>query len=51
MSLKADDGWREIQDRLNELNPEDAAKYREWNNAGAPEASHFFPPITEKEAA
>jgi hypothetical protein len=50
-SLRADDGWREIQDRLNELNPEDATKWKEWNKAGAPEASHFFTPITDKEAA
>ena len=49
--LKADDGWREIQAKLDELNPEDATKYREWNKADAPEASHFFKPISENEAA
>jgi hypothetical protein len=27
------------------------AKYRDWNKADAPAASHFFTPITEKEAA
>jgi hypothetical protein len=28
----------------------DAAKYKEWNRKGAPEASHYFPLIAEKEA-
>jgi hypothetical protein len=50
-SLRADDGWKEIQDKLDELNPGDAAKWKEWNKADAPEASSFFPPIAEKEAA
>jgi hypothetical protein len=50
-SLKADGGWPEIEAKLIELCPDGPAKYREWNKAGAPAASHFFPPITEKEAA
>ena len=51
ISLTADDGWNEIMIALCKLNPTDAAKYNEWNKAGAPEASHFFPPIDPKEAA
>jgi hypothetical protein len=46
ISLKADGGWHEIQQRLDELN----AKYQEWNKAASPGASHFFPPISAKEA-
>jgi hypothetical protein len=49
--LVADDGWPEIQARLDELCPDGSAKYKEWNRSGAPGASHFFPPIAEKEAA
>jgi hypothetical protein len=29
VTLKADDGWREIQARLDKLNPGDAPKYKE----------------------
>lgn len=50
-SLKADDGWKEIEAKLLELCPDGREKYDEWNKAGAPEASHFFPTITELEAA
>jgi hypothetical protein len=49
--LVADGGWPEIQAKLDELCPDGVEKYREWNKAGAPVASHFFPPIAEKEAA
>jgi hypothetical protein len=50
-SLKADDGWKEIEAKLLELCPDSREKYNQWNKKGAPEASHFFPPISEKEAA
>jgi hypothetical protein len=43
--------WPEIEARLIELCPDGPAKYHEWNKAGAPAASQFFTPITEKEAA
>lgn len=36
---------------LDELCPDGKAKYQEWNKIGAPEASHFWPPISEKEVA
>lgn len=51
VNLRADNGWVEIQERLDELCPDGRAKYNEWNKVGAPEASHFWPPISEKEAA
>jgi hypothetical protein len=48
--LKADDDGARFRDRLNEPNPEDASKWTERSKAGSGEASHFFKPITEKEA-
>jgi hypothetical protein len=51
VGLRADDGWKEIQVKLNELCPDGEEKYRAWDEVGAPEASSFFPPITAKEAA
>jgi hypothetical protein len=36
---------------FDELCPDGCEKYDQWNKADAPEASQFFPPITEKEAA
>jgi hypothetical protein len=50
-SLKADDGWLEIEAKLMVLCPDAKTKYQEWNEANAPAASHFFPPITAAEAA
>ena len=41
----------EIHAKFDELCPDETPKYKEWNKAGAPEASHFFKPISEKEAA
>jgi hypothetical protein len=35
---------------VDELNPEDVAKYQECNKAASPRASHFFPPTSAKEA-
>lgn len=49
--LRADDGWKEIQAKLDELCPDGEEKFQAWNKQGAPEASHFFPPLTKKEAA
>jgi len=49
--LKADDGWKEIEAKLLELCPDGQEKYEQWNKSGAPQASHFFPPIDAKEAA
>jgi len=46
--LVADNGWPEIQAKLDQLCPDGSAKYKKWNRAGAPAASHFFPPIVEK---
>jgi hypothetical protein len=51
INLRADGGWLEIQAKLEELCPDGRGKYEAWNKAGAPEASSFFPPIAEKEAA
>jgi hypothetical protein len=51
VNLRADGGWVEIQAKLDELCPDGQEKYKEWNKADAPEASHFWPPISEKEAA
>ncbi len=42
--LRADDGWKEIETKMAELNPEDIRKFNEWNKVGAPNASHFFNP-------
>lgn len=50
-TLRADDGWPEIEAKLLELCPDGLEKYKEWNKSGAPSASHFFPPVTEDEAA
>ena len=49
--LRADGGRQEIDAKLIELCPDGPVKYEEWNKAGAPAASYFFPPITEKVAA
>jgi hypothetical protein len=49
--LVADDGWKEVQAKLDELCPDGQEKYDRWNRKDAPEASQFFPPISEKEAA
>ena len=51
LSLRADDGWKEIDAKLLELCPDGKEKYDQWNKKGAPAASHFFPPIFENEAA
>jgi hypothetical protein len=45
-ALRADGGWREIDAKWRELNPGDFATFEVWNNAGAPEASHFFPQVS-----
>jgi hypothetical protein len=37
--------------RLHPESFDDDAKRKEWNRADVPAASHFFPPIAEKEAA
>jgi hypothetical protein len=50
-SLKADGGWKEIEDMVFKINPTDAENYKKWNQKGAPEAHHFFAPIEKKEAA
>jgi hypothetical protein len=49
--LKADDGWPEIKRKLDELCPDGAEKFEAWNKAGAPAASHFFPPVAAREVA
>jgi hypothetical protein len=41
----------EIEAKLMELCPDGQEKYDQWNMEGAPEASHFFPPIAAQEAA
>ncbi len=51
VNLRADNGWLEIQEKLEELCPDGRGKYEAWNKTGAPEASLFFPPVAEKEAA
>jgi hypothetical protein len=50
---KADGGWKEIQAKLDELCPDGLEKIEEWDKSGrsGPQASHYFPPIFEKEAA
>jgi hypothetical protein len=50
-TLRADDGIKEINNKLDELNPDHVDKFSEWNKEGAPEASHFFPQASEKEIA
>jgi hypothetical protein len=45
----ADDGAREISDLLVKLNPEDSAKWYEWNKEGAPDMLHFFAALPEKD--
>jgi hypothetical protein len=50
-SLKADGGWQEIQSKLDELCPDGSEKFEQWNKKDAPDASHFFSPISAREAA
>jgi hypothetical protein len=50
-SLKADDGWKEIEAKLLELCPDGQEKFDQWNKKDAPPASHFFPPVNANEVA
>lgn len=50
-SLKADDGWEEIQAKLDELCPDGTERFQQWNTKDAPEASALFIPISAAEAA
>lgn len=45
--LRATDGITEIYAEVERLNPDHATKYHEWNKAGSPEATHFFPALPE----
>jgi len=43
--------WQEIQAKLDALCPDGSEKFEQWNKKDAPDASHFFPPISAREAA
>jgi len=49
--LVADDGWQEIEAKLNELCPGAREKFNAWNKQGAPDQEHYFQRIRPNEAA